>query len=224
MNYGRRIAAALLIAALLWGVCGCMSGKSNPGREDLVRLLEERYEDSFAYYGPGGGRNQIYCTSEQYQKHLIWVKYDSETDSYTENYLCVKYEEQAENLLSQILSEVFPEGSYAWLKGTMCDGVSPEGASNETTFEEYIASSKPALSACVIVQEGKCGMSRDEAEQRLRDAVEASGMTLVSLDLFFTSSDQYAGVISDTQFSDFMSAKDYEERIRMKFRDEASGG
>lgn len=223
MKNTNRIILVLLSALFLLGVCGCMKRGQYPGNDEMVAYLESKYDDSFTYYGPASGdlrgkSKQIYCTSVKFPDYLTWVKYDAESGVYTENYLCVRYHAQAEALLNSTLAQALPENQYAYLSGTMGNGVSMDGASEETTFEEFISDRKSALSMIAIVQLTENSTDRSELKENIRCAVLESGMYLVSCEVFFTESDQYSGAMSDSEYSKFVAGGDYEQRCSLELQ------
>lgn len=138
--------------------------------DQMVNHMNEKYEDHFTYSAPfgggtGGTARQILVTSEKYPDAEIVVTYSPEDDSYSDNYVEHKYEQQTYELLEEILSSAVKTDILLHYKvgyhGTT------DFFSNETTFEEYVSNVESRIRFVAIVKEDYVIGDREEFLQIL---------------------------------------------------------
>lgn len=126
--------------------------------DKMVAYMNDKYDDHFEYSapfggGPGATSKQIIVSSEKYPEARVWVQYYEQDgkETFTDNYVSYKYEEQTRDLLEKLLTEAFHGSATLFYK------VGSKGTVNQfteqTTFEEYISDIKAKIGfqACVLL-------------------------------------------------------------------------
>ena len=152
------------------GVTGCMRRESLA--DQMVNYMNEKYEDRFTYSAPfgggtGGSARQILVTSEKYPDAEIVVTYSSEAESYSDNYVEHKYEQQTYELLEEVLSGAVQ--TEVLLTYEVGYHGTTDNFSEETTFEEYVSDFDALIQFIAVIKEDCELNDRDEFVQILQN-------------------------------------------------------
>ena len=203
------------------GVNGCMRiGK--PSIEDkMVAYMNEKYpNDVFAYKGPFGGgagisTKKIIVSSENYPDadiYVMCVKNDDGSYKYSDNYLGVKYSEQTEELIRNILTAAF--GADFFLSYDVSMYGHPKDYSAYTTFEEYIDDAASDIGFMAVIGDSYQLLDKEELVSQLEKLFSQNVMCCnFSVIYFDNSSEEYKALSRGTELSAYLYKKLYKERL-----------
>ena len=153
------IVCLVVVLSLLYLTSGCFGNKNNDQndkvtRSDLVKYMEEKYNDKFEYidsFDGGFDDNQkaIIVSSEKILGKRIYVVYRKENgiETYTDSYTQTRYEEETYSLIKELLSEIFNTDfliTHNILRST-------NNFNSNTTFEEFLKSEESNVQFYAVV-------------------------------------------------------------------------
>lgn len=145
---------------------------------DMIQHMNEKYtDDAFAYKGPFGGgagadTKTIIVASRNYPDVDVYVRHSfNDGETYTDNYLGIRYAAQTENTITSILDAVI---SYDYLLFYEVDRFACPNIVGELNYEEYIASDASCIGFTVVV-DGTLS-NKESFETALREAVVDAGI------------------------------------------------
>lgn len=173
---------------------GCI-GRKNTTKE-VLKHMQNKYDDTFEYAAPFGGgmgnkSTQMILSSEKYPGKRIWVwcfEDESGDVQIADNYVGVKYEKQTAELLNNILENVVGENFTLFYDAYL--NTATKGASDEMTFEEYIAEPTSNINFIAIV-DSQGEIDRDAFEQALEKNIVESGLCCRMANIYFDSNNNY---------------------------------
>lgn len=191
------LAFALIIRLLN----GC---DNNPDSHFLVKYLNDRYDDHFAYVSPFGGTlgdtsTQILASSERYPDHNVWVCHEivNGVETYSDNYVDIVHEAETKAKLEQMFSNCFngsARTNYAAQMYTWNDGFT-----DSTSFDEYFHTrSTPYIFSAHIVSANTAPWDEQSTVRCVIEAIQAEGIDVAATFFFFTTSEDYdRGSVTD---------------------------
>ena len=107
----KKAIASLLLAFVMLGICGCAQKENRIDR--MLNYATEKYGAEFTYVSAYGGysgsqTHNIIATTEALPGKQICVSCTvaGGEETYSDNYLGMKYEQQTRDLLSQIMRDL----------------------------------------------------------------------------------------------------------------------
>jgi len=189
----------LLIAAIL--LTGCIRPKN--AVKKMIEYLTGRYDDTFTYYAPFGGNisstsTQAIFTCEKLPGAKIWAMCWMEGEEYRfhDNYVWYKYESQTKDLFEEITASAF--GCEALVDYSIMDMISNDSFTNETTFEEFMASPNSFHTILAVVSYDRPEMSREQIEANLKREIDMHGVVTSGRIYFADSPDNFVSFIDLT--------------------------
>ncbi len=157
------------------GVSGCMKIKESPA-DKMVKYINEKYDDTFEYVKPYGGylgskTKKIIVSSEKYPGYNVYVSYTKSDgqETFSDNYLCVKFYEQTYNYLKDTYQSAFGENIYLYYDFAV--SARPKNSSDETTFEEFIAAPSSMVTYMVIIPYAFEESEKDEIAETIKETM-----------------------------------------------------
>ena len=156
---------ALLLAAVVVGGGGCMSAQKQPetkpaqNANELALLhMQEKYGEEFTYGAPWGnsmtGTREFlaFCDSLPGKPVVVQIKdFKSDAPVYSDNYLAVKYEEEAIAYLQKEAEAVFGDVKVYHTANKQCVS---ENLSADASFETFYADASAKINAYIEVNGG----------------------------------------------------------------------
>lgn len=198
----RILLSAILIAAILIGVTGCMfDNESEQSVSELaLEYLEQKYGEKFEYSAPAGssytGTITFLATCESFGNNRVLVQIenykDAENRIVKDNYIAVKYKDNLREFFEQSADEEF--GSSKIFCSSTARTLSPELSSN-ASYEDYLKCKDGLISTVIGLPES--GYKDAEQFKRLSDKIsntllcdEISILFIVVDDDTFESADE----------------------------------
>ena len=192
---------------LVIGVCGCMKGQSKTDR--MLAYINSKYpEDTFTFDHVTGGHIGSNVTtaivrSEKYPDSAIRVfcTVVEKTESFSDTYLSVKYENQTREYLRGIFESLYGPDCYVSYKPSDIGVTKNESA--KTSFEAYLAEPSSGIQFQAIVK--YFPEDKDETLSQVKAAlsdITASGYILYIRDPSVVLDDSTAKEIVNKQAYD----------------------
>lgn len=171
--------AVFLVVLIAVSTAGC-AARINP-KGAAIKYLNDKYDDTFTYYQTYGGKSflesekslEIVCTSEKYPGMYVTAQYSLDRKTIQDNYISVKYSQQLDEKVSEILTSAFPQMEYfftSFAEDTI--NASFHDFAPDTSFEEYLAKSGEAFSVCLNYTNGEINLEQIQKDLE-RQIVEA---------------------------------------------------
>lgn len=171
--------AVFLVLLIAVSTAGC-AARINP-KGAAIKYLNDKYDDTFTYYQTYGGKSflesekplKIVCTSEKYPDMYVTAQYSLDRKTIQDNYISVKYSQQLDEKVSEILTSAFPQMEYYFtsfaedtINASFCD------FAPDTSFEEYLAKSGETFSVCLNYTNGEIDLEQiqNDLERQIVDA------------------------------------------------------
>lgn len=191
----KMIIAAMLLVAVIIGGTGCMlkkqpSSETKPSTNELaLAYMEEKYGETFTYYGPWGdsmtGTRQILVTCDSLPEQTIVVQIENFRDEgnsiYRDNFLAVKYRKETVEYFEKLANEYFDKTRVVY--EVALGGQSVE-MSAEAALEEYLADSGAEMVVMIEVSAG-CFSGKDQINDLIDDVKKTCGnvsLTVIVVD------------------------------------------
>lgn len=217
MSVAKRLILCLLILAISMGVCGCMannidssSGKSSITDRMLDHINAKYPEDSFSFASASGGgagasSKNIVVSSRNYPDCEVYVRYttDGENESFTDNYLSVKYEAQTVSLLESTLASVV--GNEMFLDYDLSRYACPNEDGN-MSFAEYISSPSAAIGFVAVVNYDI--KDREQFENDLEATIAQAGICCIAT-IYFEGNVEVVRSLTSEGVSSYIFDKSY---------------
>jgi hypothetical protein len=202
----RIIMPAVLVAALLLGGVGCMGNRQENINDDALAYMEQKYGEKFEYVSPWGssytGTHQLFvkCKSIQSEEILVEVEKTESGNTFRDNMLAVKYQQDTKDFLLQCAETIFGQAKILYEPTQECQS---ESLPATASFAEYLADTRAAIMPTIVVKTSALS-SKDQADE-LAQLIAASGVRfLISLSVV-SDSDYEAG--NWQSLSDFLAGK-----------------
>lgn len=212
---------AILSLAMLVGssMYGCFFNAEDNSRSDrMVEYINDKYDDEFTFESVYGGHvgsdnHKIIVSSEKFPGEEIIVFCDASGDEevYSDNYLGIKFEEQTAELISDTLSEAFGEDPFIYYFPS--DYSMTSGASDDTSFEEYISSPSSGIDFIAIVNCKADEFSEDEVVGKVQNCLKDAGICATGTMFFDTQGTDISNLNGDDYYENYVVYEKYSGRL-----------
>lgn len=193
----KKIFLVLSVVVLMVCLCSCNKGQAKIDR--MIDYMNNKYsDDTFTYLRmsggfPGSNETKIVVASEKYPDIFIRV-ICAEVDGaeiFTDTYVGAKFEEQTREYLEDVIRGEY--GDNFSLHYTPSDIVCTENGSSDTTFEEFLSTTKISFSAVVYAENGIVDEAATEEviKKMFADSVISFGCIFYVDDEVLLSDDSY---------------------------------
>ncbi len=150
----KRFILCTLITLIVMGIGGCMRSDNRDEQlaEKVVRIYNERYDDTFVCWSTGTAvwsaqRAEVFLLSEKYPevKIRVWIYEDG---TMVDNYMAVKFSAEVENVIKPLVQGVF--GDCVVVNNPVSHGSS--SFSPEMSLEAYMGNYASEISMLVAVE------------------------------------------------------------------------
>lgn len=215
----RKLLAFLLVVAMCCSGCGTISKllafgdvlyevtnkqvKYKKQIGEVSTYLNNKYDDSFVFkdfYGGDAyenfGKKLFIFESEKYPELPVIAGYGHNYETYIDNYIPVKYADDAEQKFEEILDQVFGKDNYI-ITTNLVEGLKDPYEAYYTcgndynpnmTFDEYISGFEFRNSTCwpEVYVSNKAFVNQTDTENKCAEAIRASGFDLPVTKIYFT--------------------------------------
>lgn len=227
MSIAKRLILCLQIFAISMGVCGCMtnnigftSGK-NSITDRMLDYINAKYpEDSFSFAsvsggGAGASSKNIVVSSRNYPDCEVYVRYtqDGENESFTDNYLSVKYEAQTVSLLEKTLVSLV--GNDIFLDYDVSRYACPN-EDGDMSFTEYISSPSAEIGFTAVVNYDV--KDRGQFENDFRSAIVQAKICCFAT-IYFEGNAEVVRSLTSEGVSSYIYDKSYSDSFSFDMED-----
>lgn len=126
-------------------------------RDRMLQYMNNKYkEDNFYYASSGGDSSSILVKSDKFPDERIVVlysyDYDNKADSFADNYIYYRYQDQFVPLIEEVLREAFDYDFKYFYRGA--PSIAVFNTNDNATLEEFIAKRSSSLSFSVVFAPG----------------------------------------------------------------------
>lgn len=199
---GTKCFLAAILDMLAVNLGGCMS-KNNK----LISYMEERYGKTFTYIGETNGTfgskaftARLSCPDDPEAEILAsWLERDG-TEYYADNYMAVRYHEEAYEKLEEAVGRVFSEYRLIFATPDVLLTIEDPGA---YSLEDYMDDPLACKTVYIITQEEL----DEEVFQALAGSFTDSGISVKGLAAQAPEGEETAGITEDN-VDEFLAGKD----------------
>lgn len=183
----KTILSIILVLIIALGGSGCMKNNSR----GFVSYLEHKYpNDNFEFVDFEGGTlfggdrlKECKCKSEKLNEN-IYVVYDNVDNEYSDNYLDVKYSNDTDNTVFNVLKTVFPNEKFIFdkVKESFNSTTRSSFLKNDINFNAYKSERGIPIYAFVTNYDNQ---SRDEIVEDLEIAILKENIYCDSIEIYF---------------------------------------
>lgn len=187
MKIFKTILSVFLVVIIAIGVTGCIK---NNGR-NFVSYLEDKYpDDSFEFEDFQGGTpfggdrlKECKCKSEKLNEN-IYVVYDNVDNEYSDNYLDIKYSNDTDNTVFNVLKTVFPNEKFIFDKAKESFNSTTKSSflQSDIDFSGYKSERGIPIYAFVTNYDNQ---TRDEIVKNLEIAILKENIYCDSIEIYF---------------------------------------
>lgn len=187
MKILKKILAIFLVVIIAIGMTGCIK---NNGRNFVLYLKDKYPDDSFEFEDFQGGTpfggdrlKECKCKSEKLNEN-IYVVYDNLDNEYSDNYLDIKYSNDTDNTVFNVLKTVFPNEKFIFDKAKESFNSTTKSSflKNDIDFNAYKSERGIPIYAFVTNYDNQ---SRDEIVEDLEMAILKENIYCDSIEIYF---------------------------------------
>lgn len=211
---------AIIIAI---GTTGCMKNNN----KNFVSYLENKYpNDNFEFDHFQGGTlfggdrlKEAKCKSEKLSEE-IYVVYDSVDNEYSDNYLDVKYSNDTDNAVNNILKNVFSNEKFTFDKAKESFSSTTKSSSLQSDIDFSAYKSERGISVYAFVTNYD-NQTRDEIVKKLEEAILKENIYCDSIEIYFV--DDYDSDIesNDSLQNDIVANHKYNNYLLITMTDDS---
>ena len=223
MKMFKAILSILLAVIIAIGGCGCMKNSS----KSFVSYLENKYpNDNFEFDHFQGGTlfggdrlKEAKCKSEKLSEE-IYVVYDSVDNEYSDNYLDVKYSNDTDNAVNNILKDVFPNEKFTFDKAKESFSSTTKSSSLQSDIDFSAYKSERGISVYAFVTNYD-NQTRDEIVKKLEETILKENIYCDSIEIYFV--DDYDSDIesNDSLQNDMVTNHKYDNYLLITMIDDS---
>lgn len=161
---------------------------SESPRAAVLAALEAKYNDRFTVtdsYGGGIGVSSkaVHVRPEKHPDWTVSVRYDADGDGtvFYDNYTQIRFYEETEALLEDVLDEVF--GTEVLLSYSVDEAATVNSFTDETVFGEFISDSRAGIEFCAVVSNEFAADDLDAVLEDIRAVLDRRGIVAASMDV-----------------------------------------
>lgn len=187
MKIFKTILSVFLVVIIAIGVTGCMKNNS----KSFVFYLENKYpNDSFEFENFQGGTlfggdrlKECKCKSEKLNEN-IYVVYDNVDNEYSDNYLDIKYSNDTDDTIFNVLKTVFPNEKFIYDKAKESFNSTTKSSflQSDIDFSGYKSERGIPIYAFVTNYDNQ---TRDEIVKNLEIAILKENIYCDSIEIYF---------------------------------------
>lgn len=223
MKIFKTILSIFLVVIIAIGVTGCMKNNS----KSFVSYLENKYpNDNFEFDHFQGGTlfggdrlKEAKCKSEKLSEE-IYVVYDSVDNEYSDNYLDVKYSNDTDNAVNNILKDVFPNEKFTFDKAKESFSSTTKSSSLQSDIDFSAYKSERGISVYAFVTNYD-NQTRDEIVKKLEETILKENIYCDSIEIYFV--DDYDSDIesNDSLQNDIVANHKYDNYLLIMMIDDS---
>lgn len=199
------------------------SSSNNSITDRMLGYINAKYpEDSFSFVsvtggGAGASSKNIVVSSRNYPDCEVYVRYtkNGENESFTDNYLSVKYEAQTVSLLEKTLTSVM--GDEIFLDYDLSRYACPNEDGN-MSFVEYISSPSAAISFVAVVNHEI--NDKEQLENDLGVAI-TQAQICCNATIYFERDVEIIRLLTSKELSSYIYDKSYSDVFSFYMEDSA---
>lgn len=223
MKIFKTILSVFLVVIIAIGVTGCMKNNS----KSFVFYLENKYpNDSFEFENFQGGTlfggdrlKECKCKSEKLNEN-IYVVYDNVDNEYSDNYLDIKYSNDTDNTIFNVLKTVFPNEKFIFDKAKESFNSTTKSSflQSDIDFSGYKSERGIPIYAFVTNYDNQ---TRDEIVKNLEIAILKENIYCDSIEIYFV--DDYNPDIesNDSLQNDIVANHKYDDYLLITMIDDS---
>lgn len=223
MKIFKTILSVFLVVIIAIGVTGCMKNNS----KSFVFYLENKYpNDSFEFENFQGGTlfggdrlKECKCKSEKLNEN-IYVVYDNVDNEYSDNYLDIKYSNDTDNTIFNVLKTVFPNEKFIFDKAKESFNSTTKSSflQSDIDFSGYKSERGIPIYAFVTNYDNQ---TRDEIVKNLEIAILKENIYCDSIEIYFV--DDYNSDIesNDSLQNDIVANHKYDDYLLITMIDDS---
>ena len=180
-----------IIMALLWFV-QIFAFKDikpwNSSSNNMTKYMEKKYNDSFTITEVTGGGIGIthhiaYATSKKYPDHKFKIYYEEKDDSYKDDYIQYKYEENTKEYIKSMLENIFNVDVIINYNINETNNK----FNDYTTFDEFINSSDNGILFEALVSDEYNINDIDILSKEIKDQLEKNHISIEYCTIYFAN-------------------------------------
>lgn len=215
MKIFKKILTIFLVVIIAIGVTGCMKNNS----KSFVFYLENKYpNDSFEFEDFQGGTlfggdrlKECKCKSEKLNEN-IYVVYDNVDNEYSDNYLDIKYSNDTDNTIFNVLKTVFPNEKFIFDKAKESFNSTTKSSflQSDIDFSGYKSERGIPVYAFVTNYDNQ---THDEIVKSLEKAILKENIYCDSIEIYFVDDCNSKLEIDDSLQNDIVVNRKYNDYL-----------
>ena len=185
---------------------GAQADSGGSARDRVIGHMESKYPDDSFYYEPAdpGGSGSVTVRSGKYPDARIVVLYSNENGAYSfsDNYAYFRYEDEASQLIGQVLADTLRHDFRYYFIGSPATGAF--GTGDVSSLDEFVSNPLSSLSFAAVLSPGFHIGGEAEFEARLNNAFKARNIVIKDADLLFAGEDDGYEELGNTGLTNYM--------------------